>query len=40
MNREKLRENLKKSRPVHVTKNGRIENGRGEKTTLKPTRFA
>ena len=40
MNIERLRENLKQAKPVHITKNGQVADGRGNQTTLKPTRFA
>ena len=40
MNVERLRQNLRNSRPVHITRDGRVADGRGNQTTLKPTRFA
>lgn len=40
MNVERLRQNLRSSRPVHITKNGQVADGSGNQTTLKPTRFA
>jgi hypothetical protein len=36
----RLRENLRQAKPVHVKKNGQVADGRGNQTTLKPTRFA
>ena len=40
VNIQRLRENLRQAKPVHITKNGQVADGRGNQTTLKPTRFA
>jgi hypothetical protein len=39
VNIQKLRENLRQAKPVHITKSGQVADGRGNQTTLKPTRF-
>lgn len=36
----RLRDNLKKSKPVQVRRDGTVENGSNGRTTLKPARFA
>lgn len=36
----RLRENLKKSKPVQVRKDGTVENGSNGRSTLEPGRFA